>query len=109
MDDEFAPVRDSDPVTSHMAAARVNVSALEGEFIAALKHHGHPLTTTEIARYWNRPRDSFSPRPPALLRKHLIVRAGKRICTNAEGTPRLMIAFALPKQMPGETKTKETP
>jgi hypothetical protein len=40
-------------------------------------------------------RDSFSPRPPALLKKGLIDRAGKRFCQNAAGKWRWMIAFKL--------------
>jgi hypothetical protein len=92
-------VRATDPVTSLKAAKTANVTELEAEFIAALKHTGHPMTTTEIARHWNRPRDSFSPRPRGergLLAKRLIIPAGKRLCLNGQGKPRLMLAFALP-------------
>lgn len=91
-------VRRTDPVTSHVAAVTVNVSELEQEFITALRRTGHPLTTTEIAKFWGRDRDSFSPRPKnGMLDEGMIVEAGKRQCLNKYGKMRWMIAFALPE------------
>ena len=101
--------RNTDPGTSHHAAAHVDTSKLEAEFIAALKHFGHPLTTTEIARYWDRPRDSFSPRAIPLLEKRMIVRAGKRMCLNGKGVPRMMLAYALPPGQQGDVKALKEP
>lgn len=101
--------RGTDPGTSHDAAAHVNVSKLEAEFIAALKRTGHPMTTTEIARFWERPRDSYSPRAIPLLEKRLIIKAGKRICLNGSGRPRMMLAYALPPGQQGDIQVLKAP
>jgi hypothetical protein len=97
MDNEqIGGVRGNDPLTSHIAAVTVNVTELQQEFMTALKRTGHPLTTTEIANFWNRDRDSFSPRPKGgMLDRHMIVEAGKRQCLNKNGKLRWMIAYAL--------------
>jgi DNA-binding MarR family transcriptional regulator len=76
--------RDTDPETSHIAAARAPTLALFSKYLMALYLRG-PLTTTEIANHWNLPRDSFSPRTPDLLAKGYIWRMGRRDCTNPSG------------------------
>lgn len=101
--------RRGDPSTSHSAAAHVDTSKLEAEFIAALKRTGHPMTTTEIARFWERPRDSFSPRARPLLDKGLIVLAGKRLCKNAQGNLRMMLAYRLAPGQHGDIKALAAP
>lgn len=91
----YGPARHTDPDTSKTAADKKTVTVLEKLFLQALRSHPPGLTTTEIARYHHMERDSFSPRPPALLRKGLIEYAGKRFCPNAAGKFRWMIAFKL--------------
>ena len=93
--EEYGPARRTDPRSSHVAADKKTVTVLEKLFLDALRSHPPGLTTTEIARYHHMERDSFSPRPPALLRKGLIERAGSRFCPNAAGKFRWMIAFKL--------------
>ena len=88
--------RNTDPSTSHLAAAHVNTVDLEAKFIATLRRIGHPLTTTEIAVVCGYPRDSFSPRAIPLLEKRLIVKAAKRLCQNGKGNWRMMLAYGLP-------------
>ena len=90
-------VRSTDPDTAHAAAAEVNVRYLEKLFLKALQ--SGPLTTTEIANFYGMDRDSFSPRPPDLIKKGLIEQCGKRTCMNSGGKMRSMLAFRLlPKQ-----------
>jgi hypothetical protein len=95
-DEPVGAVRVTDPDTSHIAALLVPVSKLEQMFINALTIHD-ALTTTEIANFYRMDRDSFSPRPPRLLERGLIERAGKRLVANSAGKFRLMIAFRLKK------------
>lgn len=90
-------VRHTDPDTSHAAAETAPISKLEQMFLNALKIHP-ALTTTEIANLYGMERDSFSPRPPRLLERGLIERHGKRLCANASGKMRLMIAFRLKRR-----------
>jgi hypothetical protein len=96
-DKEGGGARSTDPRTSHIAAAHVDVSALRAMYIAALKRTGHPLTTTEIGEIWGRSRDSFSPRSTALLEDGLIMWAGDRRCKNFQGNWMLMQAYGLPE------------
>jgi hypothetical protein len=89
-----APSRSSDPSTSHMAGQLVPAALLEKMFLEALEVNPR-LTTTEIARIYSMERDSFSPRPEILKRKHLIVQDGYRLVPNKAGNIRKMIAFRL--------------
>ena len=76
--------RSTDPSTSHDAAANAPVLALEARYTMALYRLG-PSSTTEIARHWDMPRDSFSPRTPALTQKGVITCLGKRLSRNPSG------------------------
>ena len=93
-DEPTGGVRTTDPDTSHLAAELVPVSKLEQMFLNALLVHD-ALTTTEIANFYGMDRDSFSPRPPRLIRRGLIEQCGKRHCKNSSGKMRPMIAFRL--------------
>jgi len=91
---EHALARSTDPGTSWAAAMKVPVTHLENLFMEALLGHA-ALTTTEIANLYNMDRDTFSPRPPRLLERGLIERAGTRMCKNSAGKMRHMIAFRI--------------
>lgn len=66
-----AYARRSDPDTAHAAAAAVDASALERLVVTALGQVVN-ATTKELATSLGRPRDSLSPRMPALVRKGLV-------------------------------------
>jgi hypothetical protein len=102
-----APVRRTDPFTSHLAAALLPTGVLEKMFVDALPAYPHTLTTTEIARCYGMERDSFSPRPGALKRKGLIVQDGWRLVPNKAGHLRRMIAFR--RRHPTDTSPDMTP
>jgi hypothetical protein len=78
-----AHARDSDPDTSHAAAASVSVTKLEQLCIDMLRAHGN-LTTFEatehaIAAGWSElTRDSLSPRFTTLRRKGLVYDTGQK-------------------------------
>jgi len=76
--------RNTDPQSSHDAAANAPTLALAARYMAALYKLG-PMSTTEIARYWDMPRDSFSPRTRRLLDQGLIICLGRRPTPNPSG------------------------
>jgi len=107
---EHGLARRTDPGTSWAAAMKVPVTKLERLFLEALVGHAS-LTTTEIANLYNMDRDTFSPRPPRLLERGLIEKAGVRLCRNSGGKMRHMIAFRITDKgrarLKPETKTHE--
>jgi len=72
-----ARARASDPATSHAAAASVDVGRDESLVIEALTRHG-PMTTAEVAKALNRPRENISARFRPLARKQLIEGTGEK-------------------------------
>ena len=76
--------RSGDPQSSHDAAANAPTLKLQARYLMALHRLG-PLSTTEIVRYWDMPRDSFSPRTPDLVQKGFIICLGRRPCRNPSG------------------------
>ena len=89
-----ARARITDPITSHIAAGKLSTATLNRMFYNACRIHGL-LTSTEIADVYGMQRDSFSPRPPALIRNKLIVQDGIRWCRNKSGKLVPMIAFRI--------------
>jgi hypothetical protein len=94
-----SPARNTDPSTSHEAIDAPTISKLEQLYLDALRGPNVVLSTTEIARVYDMDRDSFSPRSPALLKKGLIERCGKREVLNSAGHLRTMIAFRLKRSV----------
>lgn len=72
-----ARARRSDPITSKLAAASVDVTPLEMGVIGALKAHG-PLTSFEIADILRLSVITISPRMKPLAMKGLIRDSGAR-------------------------------
>lgn len=70
-----ALARAGDPLTSVLAADKVNVNFLEKLILLALATHG-PLTVSEIARCVDKPRDHISPRMKSLVTGKLIFYTG---------------------------------
>lgn len=71
-----ALARAQDPLTSHLAADKVNVTKKERLALLALATHG-PLTNSEIAACTSTPRDTISPRMKGLVEKKLAFNTGK--------------------------------
>ncbi len=72
-----ALARNTDPQSSHDAAAIVDVGQLEARVLGALRVYG-ASTTEELADKSGIPLVSVSPRMKSLERKNLVARAGKR-------------------------------
>lgn len=70
--------RNSDPVTSDLAAEQVHVEHVEGVIVRHLKFWPAGLTCIELAGSTGLPRDSISPRMVKLEQKGLIYRDGTR-------------------------------
>jgi predicted ArsR family transcriptional regulator len=77
------PARRSDPVTSFLAAERVNASQLEETVLQVLGAHPQGLTTEQIAAATGLSLVTVSPRLKPLERKRLVFRDGAR--ANASG------------------------
>jgi hypothetical protein len=90
-------VRGTDPITSHIAAKRVDVPKLQALYISTLKRMGIPQSTTEIANLCELGRDTMSPRSTDLEKKGWIKRCGYRHCKNNNGNASWMIAYGLPE------------
>lgn len=73
-----AQARQSDPETSHDAAASVDATELEDEVLDELRRHG-PGTTVDLAMRMRRSLVSVSPRMKPLEAKGLVVRDGKQL------------------------------
>jgi DNA-binding MarR family transcriptional regulator len=76
--------RTTDPATSHQAAANAPTLKLAARYVMALYRLG-ALSTTEIARQWDMPRDSFSPRTAALVQAGHVYCIGKLPRRNPSG------------------------
>lgn len=76
VDWEAAKARATDPQTSHDAAAEVDTPKLLAIVVRELQRC--PATTSEIAEATGIPRDSLSPRMPALRAFGLVVDSGER-------------------------------
>lgn len=72
-----ALARHSDPLTSHAAAAAVDLPALEAAVFGALKAHG-PMTSFEIAELLRLSLVTVSPRLAPLRDKGLVRDSGVR-------------------------------
>lgn len=90
-------VRHTDPQSSHDAAANAPVHSLQARYLIAIWRMRKPLSTTEIGRFWDMPRDSFSPRTPALLKKGMVFCIGRRPARNSQGRMISMNAYDLTK------------
>lgn len=60
-------------MTSHLAARGVNVTTRQLLVLRILREHPRGLTSSEIATHANLPRDSVSPRIPALVAQRLVM------------------------------------
>jgi len=76
LEEKKAFARNTDPETSHQAAAKVNASRLEEIVMDALTHG--PMTSKELAEATGEARVSVSPRFKPLERRGLIVRTDER-------------------------------
>lgn len=90
--DDHGGARISDPGTSHVAAASVNVTKLYGVIQRALREHG-PMTTEEIARATGEDLQSITPRMKPMEEAGLAIRTDKR---RRGSTGRSRIVWALP-------------
>lgn len=70
--------RNSDPITSDLAADTVHVEHLEGQIVKMLRYWPAGMTTQELASAMDTARDSLSPRMKPLEVKGLIYREGTR-------------------------------
>ena len=70
--------RNSDPITSDLAAEQVHVEHVEGVIVRHLKFWPAGLTTQELAGSTGLPRDSISPKMKPLELKGLVYRDGTR-------------------------------
>jgi DNA-binding MarR family transcriptional regulator len=87
-----AVARNTDPATSHEAAASVPVQDLELKVLAALVLRG-PSSSHDIADYIGVPLVSVSPRMAPLEARGLVTRAGRtERRTLWDVTPRAMLA-----------------
>jgi len=77
MNMDTALARNTDPETSHIAAACVDVTKREAEVIETMKAHGN-LTAPEIAQHLGISRDSVSPRMKPLVRKGRVIATDER-------------------------------
>ena len=90
--------RITDPQTSHDAAHNAPVASLKARYMIALWRMNTPLTTTEIAKFWDLPRDSFSPRTADLMAKGMVCCVGRRQCANVSGRMVNMNAYDMTKK-----------
>jgi len=87
MDDEHARARGTDPETSHIAAAMVDMPKVKRMVYSALVRHG-PMHTDEIAAVLGRRLVSVSPALKPLERDGLVVRYPKHRRCDATGALR---------------------
>jgi DNA-binding transcriptional regulator GbsR (MarR family) len=73
-----AYARNEDPLTSHEAAAQVNVNNLEGIVVDTLLRNPEGLTVDELSEVTGIRDKSISPRMKPLEKKELVWRNGKR-------------------------------
>ena len=85
--------RNTDPETSHAAAASVDASRLEQCVLEALKQHG-PSTCWELMSYTGIPNESLTPRMAPLRDKGLVIDTGN----TRVGRRKYQIVWALPTQ-----------
>lgn len=74
----YLPARNSDPETSHAAAASLDIPRMSAIALGAIRNSPVGLTSSEIADVVGLPRDSISPRIKPLVKKGFVVAAGKR-------------------------------
>jgi DNA-binding transcriptional regulator GbsR (MarR family) len=72
-----ALARNSDPETSHEAAASVNVTNLEAEVLAVLRANPLGLTVDELTKATGLEKVTVSPRMRPLCSKKLVKESGK--------------------------------
>lgn len=107
-DEEHGLARNTDPVSSHLAALMVPVNKLNRLIYQALESHA-VMTTTEIARLYGMDRDTFSPRMKSLVAKRLVEYVGLRQCKNSYGNIRSMKGYRLIREPKHETNTDGPP
>jgi hypothetical protein len=79
-----ALARHSDPSTSHLAAALVNVEDRERVILDALREVGsRGATCNELGAILQLPRDSVSPRMRPMVKKNWVKDSGMRRLTSA--------------------------
>lgn len=80
MTDDRALARTTDPATSHEAAAAATpyVGDLKKGIVKVLRGVPSGLTASEIAEQLGLPRDSISPRMPALVKARMVRSIGAR-------------------------------
>ena len=76
--DMFAFARNTDPDTSHAAAASVKVALLERRVVACLREHEEGLNTKELCELTGIHVNSISPRMKPLEAKGIIRRTDER-------------------------------
>lgn len=94
-DEPHGLVRHTDPQPSHDAAARVEVTRLEGVVLDTLgKRPATWLTSIEVSHLSGEDKWSISPRMKPLYEKGKIER-GKKMGLNSNGKPREMLAYRI--------------
>ena len=92
--------RNSDPITSDLAAELVHVEHVEGVIVRHLRFWPAGLTCIELSHSTGLPRDSISPRMVKLEEKHLVYRDGTRRVRGARSATTVWKATTQPARLP---------